>query len=241
SGEKPEVRATTPSEANTDADVKPPGTQEEVSSSSEEDEDESNEKIGKEEDKLQESESTSSEGSSSEDEDEDEDGDAVKAKGPLQKRAAKNQVSVFEDTDSDSSDTSKGSDIYHKKIDSNNNSPVQRPNQRNKPRIPPLQKKTHILKRSQTPIHKPLRPSTGSGSASKRNLASSPLVEDKSAKSEFTTFSQPAPTSKWASPRETNGTNPQPTPSRSASRRGFGLKSLLSGNYGIDMFAGRKM
>ncbi|KAF3483739.1 uncharacterized protein GIQ15_03063 [Arthroderma uncinatum] len=213
-GEKSELQAAPASEGITD--VRPAGTQEEESStSSEGDGGEDNDKIAKVDSISQESESSSSEESNSE----EESNNVAKVVKPLERPPLKNgQVTVFEDnSDSDSSVTSEGSDIPSKKIESDNDSPL-RASISSQPKrsgvAPP--KKAHILKRSQTPLHKPIRTSIGSGPASrkKNNPASSPLAEDKFGKSEFTTFSQPAPMSMWASPRISNGSNAQPTPNR---------------------------
>ncbi|OAL74173.1 hypothetical protein A7D00_2204 [Trichophyton violaceum] len=244
-GNASESRATTPSEK--DADIKPNGTQQEEvekgeseksgSSSEEEEADESDEdseegKAEKFEDAKEDSES---------DEESDSAGEEAAASNADTSKmpTAKKQITLFEDSDSgsgsgsDCSSGSEGSDIQYRKptpkdddTEAAQQLATEQDMQNKLPTAPTPRRKVHVLKRSQTPLHRPFRPGQDSAH-NKTNPASSPPVEDKSTKPDFITFSQPAPTA----------TRPQSTPTGSnPERNSNGLKGLLVGKSTRNMF-----
>ncbi|EZF29169.1 hypothetical protein H101_07150 [Trichophyton interdigitale H6] len=241
-GNGSESRATTPSEKDTD--VKPNGTQqdevereesEKSGSSSEEEETNESDEDGEEgkDEKFEDA----KEGTGSDEESDSSGEEAATSNADTSKvPAATKQVTVFEDSDSgsgsgsDSSSVSQGSDIQFRKPTPEDDDTgaaqqlaTEQDMQNKLPTAPTPRKKVHVLKRSQTPLHRPFR-SEQDSAHNKTNPASSPLVEDKSTRPEFVTFSQPAPTA----------TRRQSTPTgRNSERSSNGLKGLLVGKMNM--------
>ncbi|DAA77162.1 TPA_exp: Conserved serine-rich protein [Trichophyton benhamiae CBS 112371] len=253
-GNASESIATTPSEKDTD--IKPNGTRqdkvereetEKSGRSSEEKEASESDEDGEEgkDEKFEDA----KEGSESDEESDSAGEEAAAPNADASKiPAAKKQVTVFEDSDSgsssESSSASEGSDIQYRKPKPKDDGteaaqqPATEQDMQNKlPTAPtPRKKKVHVLKRSQTPLHRPFQPWQDSAH-NKTNPASSPLVEDKSNRPEFITFSQPAPTATRRSSAVANGTRPQSTPTGSNPERSSnGLKRLLKGKSTRNMF-----
>lgn len=253
-GNASESRATTPSEKDTD--IKPNVTRqdkvereetEKSGRSSEEKEASESDEDGEEgkDEKFEDA----KEGSESDEESDSAGEEAAASNADASKMpAAKKQVTVFEDSDSssssESSSASEGSDIQYRKPKPKDDGteaaqqPATEQDMQNRlPTAPtPRKKKVHVLKRSQTPLHRPFQPRQDSAH-NKTNPASSPLVEDKSNRPEFITFSQPAPTATRRSSAVANGTRPRSTPTGSNPERSSnGLKRLLKGKSTRNMF-----
>ncbi|EFE37574.1 conserved serine-rich protein [Trichophyton verrucosum HKI 0517] len=253
-GNTSESRATTPSEKDTD--IKPNGTQQDQV---EREESERSGRSSKEKEAIESDEDgeegkdekfeDAKEGSESDEESDSAGEEAAASNADASKMpAAKKQVTVFEDSDSssssESSSTSEGSDIQYRKPKPKDDGteaaqqPATEQDMQNRlPTAPtPRKKKVHVLKRSQTPLHRPFRPRQDSAH-NKTNPASSPLVEDKSNRPEFITFSQPTPTATSRSSAVANGTRPRSTPTGSnPERSNNGLKRLLKGKSTRNMF-----